>query len=161
MWAEMGNSELILLNLALILAVCSIFVIFLREKQRRVIADREFLAFLHGATTAIALLEDGPGGKVLTINALCESMFQRSSEQVVGREFNNLIHHRNDELATSELEFEIPGTDTLLTVSATQAPVVFGGKKCLVIFLHDVSDRKALEIDLVETRFANEKNWRP
>jgi len=157
LWAEMGNSELILLNLALILAVCSIFVIFLREKQRRVIADREFLAFLHGATTAIALLEDGPGGKVLTINALCESMFQRSSEQVVGREFNNLIHHRNDELATSELEFEIPGTDTLLTVSATQAPVVFGGKKCLVIFLHDVSDRKALEIDLVETRNSLEK----
>lgn len=160
MWSEMGNSDLIQLGLALTLAAGLILVIFFREKQRRVIADREFLAFLHGATTAIALLEGDPGTTVLTINALCESMFKQTNQQVVGRDFRELIHQRNDALSTSELEFRLPGEDALLTVSATQAPVVFGGKKCRVIFLHDVSDRKALEMDLVESRNSLEEQVR-
>jgi len=151
LWAEIGNSERILLGLALILVAASILVIFFREKQRRVVADREFLAFLHGATTAMALLESA-SDKILTVNSLCENMFQRGSDLLVGRTFPELIHTLNDTLSTREIEFLLPDEDTVLTVSATEAPLVFGGEKCRVIFLHDVSDRKALEMDLVETR---------
>lgn len=56
MSVELGSDGIILVGLLLVLAVALSAALFFRERQRKVLADREFLNFFHGATTAMILL---------------------------------------------------------------------------------------------------------
>tara|TARA_B100001146_G_C16100902_1_gene399359 strand:+ start:112 stop:585 length:474 start_codon:yes stop_codon:yes gene_type:complete len=69
---------------------------------------------------------------------------------LVGKRVSKIIHSRNDALVTPDLNFLLPNTVALRTVSSTEAPLIFAGKKCKTVFLRDVTDRKMLEVDLLE-----------
>lgn len=79
-------------------------------------------------------------------------MLQRTSSQLVGKRYSQIVHFRNDALSTPELNFLLPDTVALRTVSSAEAPLIFAWKKCRTVFLHDVTDRKTLEVDLLESR---------
>tara|TARA_B100001105_G_C22319330_1_gene411786 strand:- start:525 stop:1043 length:519 start_codon:yes stop_codon:yes gene_type:complete len=92
------------------------------------------------------------GTTVLIINVVCESMQQLTGSQLVGKRYSKIIHSRNDALPIPELNFLLPNTVALRSVSSIEAPLIFAGKICKTVFLHDVTDRKTLEVDLLESR---------